>query len=227
MDAPFRQVQRHGPVVGNGVDDPGKARVDCRLGGPDMRRHIGCVLRQISEQRRHELRALLVGGVVGQLAEAFGIDRLPHEFVEQPELLAESGAEGVQLVLPGDDPGAGGLREGVEIQPVWFISQGAGSRSDGHGDAVVAVAHADIADDDGVVGKLKSRLVRQRERLDPEGGENGVVNSLEIIVFPAVVPVLFEEFLLLSAGLPVSPRRDFIPEDDFRAIHRRFPPHSI
>ena len=226
VDAALAQMQGHGPVVGDSVHHPGKARVDGGLGGPCVGCDIRHVFRQISEQRGHELRVFLVARVVGQLAEALVVDGLPDEFVEKPGLLADARAEGVEIVLPGDDLGGGGLGVGVEVQPVGLVAQSVGGRGDGHGDAVVAVAHADVADDEGVVGQLQPRLVRQHEGLDSEVGEHRVFDRLEKVIAMAVVAVFFDEFCLLPDRFGVVSGRDVVAENGFGTLHKLFPPYN-
>ena len=57
----------------------------------------------------------------------------------------------------GDDLGAGGLGEAREVQPVGGVAHGVGGRGHGHGDAVVAEAHADVAHDQRLAGRAVHR----------------------------------------------------------------------
>ena len=79
----------------------------------------------------------------------------------------------------------------------------------------MAVAHADVADDEGVIRQAQPGLIGQHQRLHAERGENGVFDRLEIIIAVAVVAVFFDEFFLLPDGLAVVPGGHFIAENGF------------
>ena len=216
VDAALGQVQGHRPVVGDRVDDPGEARVDRGLGGPDVGRHVGLVLGQILQQIRHQLGAGLVVGVVAELAEALGVQRLPVKLVEQLGFLAQTGAHRVELVLAADDAGAGRAVKGIEIQPDRLVAQGLCAGGHRHRDAVVAEAHADVPDEDRFVGKL--RAFSERQNLRAEGGEDGVVGQREAVVLSAVVAVLLRKLLLGFLRLPDDLIRHQIAENFLRFL---------
>jgi hypothetical protein len=240
MDGALGQVQRHRPVVGDGVDHVREAGVHGRLGRPDVRADVGDVLGDVAEDRHHELGVLLVEGIVGELAEALGVERLPVEPVEQAVPLAPARTHGVELVLVGDDLRAGGLGEGVEVEPVGGVAHGMGGAGHGHRDAVVAEAHADVADH-------HRRPVRPLDRAEREGGrglcpgvgmeveglgrplhdevahaerlaDHGQPHGAEVVDRIGVVAEPPGVVLLRLAGLLVGPLVDGVAEDAPRPV---------
>ena len=211
------EVQAHGPVVGDGVHDVGQPRVHRRLRGPDVRGDVGNVLRQGARDGSHQLRLLLVGGVVGQLAEALAVFILPED-VEELRLLAQPGAETVKVVLVADDLAAGGVLEGVEVKPEGIIAQRLCRRGHGHADAVMAEAHADVADDDVLFTEVIGRAADD-EVLGPERVEHAVRLSRERIGDLAVIAEFAAVVLRALDRLGIVPVRDRVAEDAFCSVH--------
>ena len=202
VDRAVREVKGHGPVVRDGVDDMGHARVDSGLRRPDVCRDEGRVPGDVAVDGRHELRHLLVRDIVGELAEALAVERVPDEFVEKLILLRPARAHRVQVVLVADDLAAGALTEGVEVHPNGLIAEGIRRRSHRHRDAVVAEAHADVADDDGFVRELRRWLVGEREALHvPERPDDRRVLEREMVGRLAVVAELADILVLILFGL--------------------------
>ena len=112
------KVERHRPVVGNGVDNILHTRVQRRLRRPYMRSDDGNILWNILKHRRHQLGSLLVARIVGELPEALVVERFPQQLVEEPALLRKARAEGVEVVLRADNLCTGGVGVGVQIHPV-------------------------------------------------------------------------------------------------------------
>ena len=216
------EMQTHRPVIGNGVHDVGQPRVHGRLRGPDVRGDIGNVLRQGARDGRHQLRLLLVGGVIGQLAEALAVFILPED-VEQLRLLAQAGAETVEIVLVADDLAAGGVLEGVEVKPEGGIAQRLCRRGHGHADAVMAEAHADVADDDVLLAEVIGRAADD-EVLGAERVEHAVRLGGERIGDLAVVAELAAVALHTLDRLGIVPVRNEVSEDALCSVHHVLSP---
>ena len=217
MDGSLGQMEPHGPVVRDGVHHVGEARVDRALAGPHMGAHIGHVLGKVPEQRHQQLRVLLVAGVVGDLPKALAVQRFPVELVEEADLLAELGPQGVEVVLVPDHLGPGGV-EGGKVKPDGLAAQGLRAGGDGHGDAVVAEAHADVAHDQGVFREIQRR-VAEHQVLDAQLRD--LVDGLQaqVIHLLGVVPKLLQKPGLGLLGLGEGLGVDGIAEDHAALIH--------
>ncbi len=216
MHRALGEVQRHRPVVGNGVDDILHAGVQRCLRRPDVRADNGQLLGDVPEHRRHQLGVLLVGGVVGELTKALIVERLPDQLVEQPALLRQARAERIEVVLRTDDLGAGGVLKGVEIHPIGLVAQRVRCRRHRNRDAVVTEAHADVADDDALF-EIKIRLALSLGNADVAHAEHfaerGVFGQLDGIVRLAVVAEFFDIFLFARDRLAIGTRTDFVAEN--------------
>ena len=162
-----------------------------------MRSDVRNVFGQGFQKRSHQFRILLVGGVVGQLAETLGIQRFPDQFVEEAELLGKPRTHRVKVVLAGNDLGGGRFFVGIQVQPVGHVAQRVRGARDGHGDAVVPVAHTDVSDDERVLREDKRLSVCQHQVFDAQRlPDHRVVFRAEFIICAGIVSVLFQEFFL-------------------------------
>ena len=219
--AALGQMERHGPVVGDGVDHVLHAGVNGGLGGPDMGADDRDVLGHVLVHGGHELGVLLVGAVVAELAEALVVHGLPDQLVEQLALLGDAGAHGVQVVLCADDLGAGGVGVGVQVHPVGLIAQGMGGGGHGHRDAVVAEAHADVAHDDtlfGIKGGVALAVLDADVPHAQRGADVGVLHHDGGVGRPGVVAELAGEFCLGLLRLAVVAVGHQVAEDDLGLV---------
>ena len=83
VNAALGKVKCHRPVIGDGIHNILHARMYCSLCGPNVGPDNRDILRNVAVNRSHKLGVLLVGGIVGKRAEAFIVQRFPHELVEQ------------------------------------------------------------------------------------------------------------------------------------------------
>ena len=222
MYAALRQMECHGPVVGDGVHHVLHPRVERRLGRPDVGTDHRDVLGHVPEDCGHKLRVFLVGSVVAQLPEALIVHGLPHQLVEERNLLAQPGAKRIQVVLSADDLGAGGLREGVQVHPVGRISKGVGRAGHGDGDPVVAEAHADVPHDETLL-PIKGGVplpLRHPDVGDAQGLiQAGVFHQLDRIIRPGVVSEAAGVAGLGPDGLPVVLVRDGVIKNALGSVH--------
>ena len=192
VDGPLGEVQSHGPVVRDGVHHVGEARMDRALAGPHVGAHVGHVLGEVPEQGHQQLRVLLIPRVVGDLAEALA-------------------------VLVPDHLGPGGVETG-QVEPDRLPAQGLGAGGDGHGDPVVAEAHADVAHDEGVLRELQ-RLVAVDQVLYAQLRD--LVDGLQsqVVDLVGVVPELLEEARLGLLGLLDHLGVHGVAEDHAALVH--------
>ena len=85
------------------------------------------------------------------------------------------------------------------------------------------VAHADVADDDGVFIQSKAGLVGQNEVFHADRRKDRIIRRCEIVFLRAVVAELFSVFLLLPAGRKIVLLCDLISENDLRSFHSALP----
>ena len=103
MHRALSKMQSHRPVIGNCVYDILHACVQSSLSRPDVRADNRNVLGYILKDSRHQFSVLLVGCVVGELFKAGVVNGLPDSLIKDLTLLGKSRAQGVQIVLCGDD----------------------------------------------------------------------------------------------------------------------------
>ncbi len=224
MKTALGKMERHRPVVRNRVHDISHPRMHGSLSRPYMGRDHRNVFRNGAVNRRHQLRVLLVGAVIGQFPESLVIHRLPEQLVEKPALLGQSGTHGIQIVLSADDFRTGRMRISVQVHPVRRISEGMRRRRHRHGDPVMTESHPDIAYDH-AFSRIKSRAVpglrtvrrytfTKTDLVQTEAfRQHMVLLQRRRVVQAAVVSVFADHFLFGFFRFPVVFRTDRIPED--------------
>ena len=118
--------------------------------------------------------------------------------------------------------GAGGVGIGVQIHPVGLAAQGVGGGGDGHRDAVVAEAHADIAHDDalfGVEGDIPRAFIDADIQHAERVKETGVFHNLDAVIRAAVVAEFFGKFLFGLGGFFLRLFGDGVAEDFFGSVN--------
>ena len=90
----------------------------------------------------------------------------------------------------------------------------------------MSVAHADVADDDGILWQLEARLIREHQGLDADGCQHRVLDGLEVIIAMAVVAVFPDKFCFLPDRFGVVAGRDVVAEDGLGTLHKHFPPYD-
>jgi len=213
-------MQRHRPVVADRAHDAREARVQCGLRAPRVRGDERCLGGQARENRCEQLRGLLIGGIVAQLAEALGIHRLPDELVEERIFLAPARAHRVQLVLSRNDARAVALGEAQKIEPVGLFAHRGSRGGDRHGDAVVAKTHADVAHKQSVLPQIRRHVRAGDEILRAEiFGDDRCVLHRHAVLHPAVVAVLAHEARLLFDSLFIVLFPDLVSKNHPCPIH--------
>ncbi len=217
VDRAFRQMQTHRPVVRNRVDDVGEPRVHRALRRPDVCADVRNVLRKIAVQRHEQLGVFLILRVIGDLAEALAVHRLPHELVEQSDLLRQLGTERIEVVLRADHLRTGRVERG-KVHPHRRAPERLRARCDRHRDAVMPEAHADVADDQRVLRQLQ-RLVGKHQILNADLLDLRDRLKSKMIGLVRVVAELFQELFLALFRLLYGLFIDRIAENNACSVH--------
>ena len=218
VHASLCKVQSHRPVVRDRVDDVFHAAVERRLSRPYMRSDDRNILRDVPEHRSHELRVLLVRGVVCELSESLIVHRFPYELVEKLRLLGDPGSQRIQIVLGTDDLCARCCLVGVEVHPVGLVSERIRCGGYRHRYPVMAESHSDISYDDALF-RVESEVIMllvDSNVLDSDDVSDMIVrNHYRRIVFPGIIPELSDVLFLGLYGFCIVSVRNDVSENLF------------